>query len=163
MDFDSAIAGGIFVGYQRQWGQIVGGIEAGALFTNAGGSTTCIPGVAFTCAVDVDWVLMIGPRLGMASNNFHFYGTGGLAIGSLESRTITTATGVVFDTGDGQHTGWYLGGGVEWNLTRAWVLGVEYRYIELGSDTHASVPGSARDVEATLNTLQARLTLKLGE
>lgn len=165
-DLDSALAGGLHVGYQRQWGRVVAGIEGSALFTDLSGASLCPLNPNFTCAVDVEWVLMLGPRLGLAADNLHFYGTGGFAVGSLETRTITNATGAVFDRGDGQHTGWYLGAGVEWSLSRALVLGVEYRHIDLGTDTHVSsfpIPGGNRDVEATLDTVQARLTLKLGD
>ena len=164
-DLDSAIAGGIHVGYQRQWGSIVGGIEASALFSNMSGGGEC-PNDDYTCNVHVNWILMIGPRLGVATGNLHFYGTGGFAIGSLESRTVEVTTGAMFDRGDGQHSGWYLGGGVEWSLSRAVVLGVEYRHIELGDDTHRSSSpflGGNRDVDASISTVQGRLTLKLGD
>jgi hypothetical protein len=46
------------------------------------------------------------------------------------------------------------------------VLGVEYKRIELGDDRHYSPTGvfaASREVDATIDTVQARLTFKLGE
>src|SRR5262249_36290390 len=101
-DFDSAVAGGLHIGYQRQWGHIVGGVETSVLFTNLGGRSTC-PNPTFGCTVDASWIWMVGPRLGYATGALHFYGTGGYALGKLESKTVDLGTGAVFDTGHDQH------------------------------------------------------------
>ena len=129
-DLDSAIVGGVHFGYQRQWGHMIAGLETSVLFTNLEGRSSC-PNPAFACSVDADWIWMIGPRLGFATRNLLFYGTGGYALASLETKTVTIATGAVFDTGRERNGGWYLGGGMEWSIGRAMSLGVEYRRIEL--------------------------------
>ena len=80
IDFDSAFAGGVHLGLQHQWGNFVLGIETSVLITDLSGTATC-PNPAFSCSSELDWVWMIGPRLGFAANNWLFYGTGGYALG----------------------------------------------------------------------------------
>jgi opacity protein-like surface antigen len=162
-DFDSVFAGGFHLGIQRQWDRIVAGIETSVLFGNFDSSSPCPVG-PFSCSVEMSRIWMIGPRLGFATSNFHFYGTGGYALGRLESK-VTDASGAVLDDGHGRHNGWYLGGGVEWSIGRSMLLGVEYRRIELDDAWHRSSvdPISDRTIDATIDTIQARLTFKLGE
>jgi outer membrane immunogenic protein len=163
-DLDGAMAGGAHLGIQRQWGRIVVGLETSVLASNLDGQGVC-PNPAFSCGVDLDWVWMVGPRLGVTASHLHFYGTGGYALGSLETRTAVIATGVTFDRGHDRHGGWYLGAGVEWSLGGSTVLGVEYRRIELDDALHISSTGLAsenRSADAAIDTIQARLTFKLG-
>lgn len=165
MDLDGTVAGGVHLGFQRQWGSIVGGIETSALFANLGGRSLC-PNLADFCTVEGNWTWMIGPRVGFVAGGMHFYTTGGYALGRLTSRAIDDATGVVLDQGHELHGGWYLGGGVEWNLMQNIIFGLEYRRIDLGGATHASslgIPAAAREVDAEIDTIQARLSLKFGQ
>jgi outer membrane immunogenic protein len=166
VDFDGSFAGGAHLGFQHQWGNFVLGVETSVLLTDLNGTSTC-PNPAFACSVETDWIWMIGPRVGYAMNNWLFYGTGGYALGSLDSQTTTIATGVQFDSGHERHGGWYLGGGIEWGITRNLSLGVEYKHIELDDELHVSstIPGNPagdRSVDASIDVVQARLTLRLG-
>jgi opacity protein-like surface antigen len=75
-------------------------------------------------------------------------------------------TGVLAaDVGDGRHDGWYFGGGVEWAVAPSLTLGIEYRRIELSDDVHLSslAPAGNRAIDASMDTIQARLSLKLGQ
>jgi outer membrane immunogenic protein len=154
------------LGFQHQWGNFVLGLETSVLITDLSGTSTC-PTATFSCAVETDWIWMIGPRIGYATNNWLFYGTGGYAVGSLDSRTPTIATGVQFDSGHERHGGWYLGGGIEWSLNRTLSLGVEYKHIELDNDLHVSSalpgnPAADRSLDASIDVVQARLTVRVG-
>lgn len=167
LDLDRTLDGGFHLGIQRQWGTVVAELETSVLFGDLGGNSRCTPPASpFTCSVDVNWIWMIGPRLGLAAHNLHLYATGGYALGDMDTKSITTATGALFESGAGRHTGWYLGGGLEWSLGKTVVLGVEYRRIELDDAWHRSSdpsPLADRSVDATIDTVQARLTFKLGE
>jgi outer membrane immunogenic protein len=161
IDFDTSWAGGVFGGIQHQWGNFVLGVETGILVTDLNGSSSC-PNPAFTCSAEVDWIWTIGPRLGFAFSSLHVYGTGGYALGSVSSNAVNV-TGS--DPVEDRNGGWYAGGGVEWQFKPNMILGVEYRHIELDTERHDSVrfPGSDdRNVDATVDTIQARLTVKLG-
>lgn len=167
LDLDRALAASLHLGIQRQFGMLVAGLETSFLFGNLGGDSRCVPPASpFTCSVDVNWIWMVGPRLGIATNKLHLYTTGGYAFGDLDTKSVTTATGALFETGGGMHNGWYFGGGVELSLTKSAVLGVEYRRIQLDNAWHYSSAASDladRSVDATVDTIQARLTFKLGE
>jgi opacity protein-like surface antigen len=108
---------------------------------------------------------MLGPRLGYTMGSMHLYGTGGYALGRMRSKSVDTTGVLATDLGDGSHDGWYLGGGVEWAIAPSLVFGVEYRRIELSDDVHFSslAPAGARAIDASIDTIQARLSLKLGQ
>jgi outer membrane immunogenic protein len=166
IDFDGSFAGGFHLGLQHQWGNFVFGIEGSALITDLSGTSTC-PNAAFSCSAETDWIWMIGPRVGYTMNNWLFYGTGGYAVGSIDTQTTFVATGVQFDSGHERHGGWYLGGGLEWGITRNLSLGIEYKHIELDDELHVSStipgsPGGDRSVDASIDVVQARLTLRMG-
>ena len=163
-DIDGLV-GGLHVGYQRQVGQMIVGIETSVLFSdNLGGSALC-PNPVFVCSVSTDWVWMLGPRLGYSMGNMHFYGTGGYALAGVRSKSVDTTGGIPTDVGDGRHDGWYFGGGVEWAVAPSLTFGIEYRRIELSDDVHLSslAPAGNRAIDASMDTIQARLSLKLGQ
>jgi outer membrane immunogenic protein len=163
-DIDGLV-GGLHVGYQRQFGKLTAGIETSVMFSdNLGGSALC-PNPVFICSTSTDWVWMLGPRLGYAMGNMQVYGTGGYALGRMRSTSVDTTGVLATDLGGGRHDGWYLGGGVEWAIAPSLVFGVEYRRIELSDDVHFSslAPAGARAIDASIDTIQARLSLKLGQ
>lgn len=164
MDFDGLV-GGLHLGWQRQWGHVVGGLETSLLFGDFGGAADC-PNVSYSCSVDVERIWMIGPRLGVATDRLHFYGTGGFARGLASSKVTEYSSGNTQEHGQGSNAGWYWGGGVEFVIATHMVLGVEYRHIEFDGDRHFSPTGiqaASREVDATVDTIQARLTFKIGE
>jgi len=162
MDFDGAFAGGFHIGVQHQWNSFLLGVETSVLLTDLDGSSTC-PNPAFSCSSEASWIWMIGPRVGFTANNWLFYGTGGYARGAVSSETVYVSNGVQFDATHERHDGWYAGGGIEWGLTPNVTLGIEYKHIELDSDLHRSIYYSTdnRNIDATIDTVQARLTLLL--
>ena len=163
-DIDGLV-GGLHVGYQRQFGQLTAGIESSVLFShNLGGAALC-PNPVFVCSVSADWVWMLGPRLGYSMGNMQLYGTGGYALGRLRSTSVDTTGVLATDFGDGRHDGWYFGGGVEWAVAPSLTFGIEYRRIELSDDVHFSslAPAGARAIDPSMDTIQARLSLKLGQ
>jgi len=165
LDLDTVLAGGFHLGIQRQWGHFVAGLEVSALFTDLDGSSLCPSGI-HSCDLDISRIFMVGPRFGFAAHNLHIFGTGGYALGTSDSRTVEIASGLRFDATADRHGGWYLGGGVEWSLGRAMVFGVEYRRIELDDERHISSfgdPNGDRRVDATIDSVMARLTFKVGE
>jgi outer membrane immunogenic protein len=165
--FDTdGLVGSVHLGYQVQWGQIVAGVETSFTPSSVRGGPACAD-PTFSCVAETDWVWMLGPRLGYTSGGFHYYGTGGYAIGRIETRIHDlTAGGAIVDTSSHLHDGWYFGGGIEWAFSPALVLGIEYRRIELDTERHLSStgdPNGARAIDATVDSVQARLTLKLGQ
>ncbi len=164
VDIENAIAAA-HLGIQHQWGQIVVGLEAsytGRLGDDKGSVALC-PNPAFTCAAGFNTMFTIGPRLGWAPNHqWLLYVTGGYATAQLTTNAVSAAA---HEKTSATHEGWFFGGGVEFNLHRGWVLGLEYRHVELDSAHHIAFQppaGSNRTIEADFDTVSVRLSYKFG-
>jgi outer membrane immunogenic protein len=164
MDFSaSGFAGGAQVGYNRQMGHIVLGVEGdmdGVTGDATQFSSYTLPPTALAGAspVNIDrfvhpeWTATIRGRAGYALGPVLLYGTGGLALadvreGALYSYTgeatgATAAANPGFPFGqtgglsgvNSVRVGWTVGGGAEWALNRQVSLGAEYRHSDYGRD-----------------------------
>lgn len=94
----------------------------------------------------LDWFGTLRGRLGYAAGPALFYVTGGLAYGSVETRSnvagATTVLGLVnLNTIAGSYTndqievGWTVGGGIEAQFSGNWTMKAEYLYVDLGEVT----------------------------
>src|SRR5262249_10264454 len=123
-------------GIQAQWGWLVAGIEGGiSVFSGPLGSAVCPAGVCagqplFQGRLSEVWTG--GLRLGIAWNQWLFYGTGGWASGTFEERL--GPNGLATEGSNSRHSGWYAGGGIDWMVHKGTVvdaiLGFEYRHYE---------------------------------
>ena len=127
----SSLIGGVHAGYNQQFGSIVLGLEADGELANA--SKTAIIGTTQTDRLQGQG--SIRGRLGYAIDNALIYGTGGLAIANF--RTAYPVSGL---TASSTRTGWTLGAGIEYALTRNWTARVEYRYADFGNATDVGAP-----------------------
>ncbi len=137
-DIDGAF-GGLTVGYNYQFvpnwvvgleadvsfSGIKGSFGPGNLDTPSGTGWGCSSG---PCTTEIDWYGTARARLGYAVNNFLLYGTGGLAVGRVESRIENTTDYVIEDT----NVGWAAGAGVEYAFTQNWTAKLEYMHVDLG-------------------------------
>ena len=169
---------GAHFGIQHQIGQFLIGVEAavsghGPFDTwgrSTGPSSDCLGNNTAadprSCQHRQDFIFTVGPRLGWApSNQWLLYATGGYASTNLDSRTINTATGLQITETHGSHDGWFIGGGVEYALTKNWIFGVEYQHLDFGRELHVVSTGNALDnryLELTQDIVRARLSFKLG-
>jgi outer membrane immunogenic protein len=89
-------------------------------------------------------------RLGWTAGNALIYGTGGLAIGTVNTNDTFCSFGCPAGTpadlasvsGNTTRTGWTGGGGVEYHLMGNWSAKVEYLYVNLGTFS-TSIPSCA--------------------
>lgn len=181
-DHDSAI-GGLHVGFQHQLGQVVVGLEGSYSGTgpfsgygdrNPGGTPDCVgvtpAGNLFSCDARLHNLFTLGPRLGWApSNNWLLYATGGLAMGRISDRVTVNTTGAIVGSTNDMHNGWFIGGGVEYALTKNWVFGLEYLHVDLDEKFRCELAtlggcgaGEARTGSAEADVVRARLSFKLG-
>jgi outer membrane immunogenic protein len=122
----SGFAGGVQGGYNWQSGALVFGVE-GDLQAN-GAEDTFAP-----WKFSNPWFGTVRGRVGYAVNNVLFYGTGGLAFGSLRAET--------FGLSESQTTaGWTVGAGAEFGFAPNWSAKAEYLYVDL-SDTRFNITG----------------------
>jgi len=161
---------GLHAGIQKQWGQWVLGAEfaydwLGSDWARHTGYGT---GSAFADARIRDfWT--VGPRLGWSpSANWLLFANGGYASGRVQTRAVSSTTGVPipgFDSSASQH-GWYLGGGVEYMVWKNVILGVEYQHVDLGSTFHCvetacgTINVNNHDIKTTVDAVRARLSYK---
>ena len=124
----SGFAGGVQGGYNWQTREWVFGVEADIQATGA--TDTFAP-----WKFSNPWFGTVRGRVGYALNNIMFFGTGGLAYGSLRGETFGLSE---------SHTtaGWTAGVGTEFGLTRNWSAKIEYLYVDL-STTNFTVTGTS--------------------
>jgi outer membrane immunogenic protein len=133
--------GGAHLGYNKQFGNIVAGVEAdielarlrGGFFDppapplNPGGSGT----------TEIDWQGSLRGRLGYAFDSLLVYGTVGLAFAKIDHLYSNQTTQVYEATGK-LRTGWTAGFGLEYSLTPSMTTRIEYRYTEISDYFYAS-------------------------
>jgi len=123
MHLSGAQVGGT-VGYNRQFGHAVLGLEGDLDWSNLSGSTSSAgcPG----CSTSNNWLSTVRGRAGYAFGGVLPYLTGGLAVGDIKA----AAPGFAGD--DATKAGWTVGGGLEIALPGNWSAKAEYLHVDLG-------------------------------
>lgn len=166
---------GLHAGMRQQFGSLVAGVELGLTRDGKWGSTLAGGFGAEcgyivneqTCDARIRDIWQVGGRLGWAVKAWQVYATGGWAWAHLETRgrDIPPRPPGPFALADNTHAGWFIGGGVEYQVARNLFFGVEYQRHEFDSELH--VPSGAlfltRDVSATADVIRARFSFKLSE
>jgi outer membrane immunogenic protein len=183
LDKSDGFIGGGQIGANKQFGNVVIGVEADASWTDLESSGTfttsptgaCAPNACTQWEIESSLVAMgtVRGRLGLAAGRALFYGTGGLAWGITDADQTTHHNGPDFATpgavvsGDSNHIGWTAGGGIEYALGQNISLKAEYLYVDLGeADYHlqgTTTPGGttpwAESFSQDLNFHTARIGL----
>lgn len=135
--------GGAQVGYNWQRDRFVFGVEADF----QGGDISGHEFGAFSEArSDVDWFSTVRGRAGIASGPWLLYATGGVAFADIDNR-IDFAGGPSFRDSSTK-TGYVVGGGLEYAISRNWTAKAEYLYLGFGDETLVSNGGG---FETTVN------------
>lgn len=114
----NGVVGGFQVGYNKQFGNFVLGVESDF-------DLTAIDTSVGTATIKLPWFGTTRGRAGFLINpSLLLYGTGGVAYGRME---ISQAG--FFEKFGG--VGWAAGAGVEYAFTPAWTIGAEYLHVEL--------------------------------
>jgi outer membrane immunogenic protein len=119
----SGFTGGGQIGYNQQFGNIVLGLETDLNYAHlrAKNSAAGVPGAKAT----LDYFGTVRARAGIAVDRFLPYITGGFAYGG--STVTIPAVGKTTPN----HTGWTIGGGVEYALTNNVTTRIEALYVDL--------------------------------
>jgi outer membrane immunogenic protein len=189
-DMNGAIAGGQ-IGYNWQSSNWVFGLEADAQWSDEKGRGVfscaatliggpCLPGLTFlpagvtgtSLAVDshLEWFGTVRGRVGiLATPRVLFYGTGGLAYGSIKTTGalagVTPAGIAVASVASNSDVrlGWTVGAGVEGKITNNWSAKLEYLYMDFDSfraGTFTLAPGSL--ISANVDTRFHDHVLRVG-
>lgn len=137
--------GGIQAGQNWQAGNVVYGAEVdfNVMSLSASRSITRSyppPAVGATHtinqSIETDWLFTARPRIGLATDNWLLYATGGLAVTEIKYNTTFTDTFTPATLENGSiskiKAGWAVGGGVEYGLTQNWSIKAEYLYLDFG-------------------------------
>jgi outer membrane immunogenic protein len=172
----SGALGGLQTGYNWQFGNYLAGVEtdiqssglsgngviSGTIPFAAAGGPPFIP-FSGTSSEQLEWFGTLRGRLGVTSDGWLLYATGGLAYGEVRTQGTVNATGVDFAAtrlascspggcpfelvGNWSNSqtrfGWTAGAGVERKLDAHWSLKAEYLFVDLGHAGAAftTVPG----------------------
>ncbi|WP_269932563.1 outer membrane protein [Aminobacter sp. HY435] len=144
IDYDGFL-GGLAIGYNKQFGDLVVGAEADIAYAGLSGSGNggiwgCGPPDIDTCAFDVRALGTVRARLGYAFDNVLPYLTGGLAVGRVEGELVGVCVTGNW-CGSDTKAGWTAGAGLELALDEKWSAKVEYLYVDLGTGHFAQGSG----------------------
>lgn len=169
----TGIVGG-FIGAQYQWQWLVVGIEGqvATLFDNQFNGSLCTPPAA--CAGTgtyqtrfTDALYTGGGRVGVALDKWMPYFTGGYAATKLDYRGFNPAAPAFAVSSSNNRDGYYVGGGVDWAIYQNWIVGVEYRHYDFGTQTVFPVTPAGvqpaieqNNVTAKIDSVTARLSYK---
>ena len=175
---DGWMAGGHFgLNYQaRQW---VLGFEGAVTWTGLKGSST---GVFAALGADpaaiyetkLDWLATLTPRLGWDFGQWLPYLKGGLALGQVTSKLSLQKGNMLHPAPQtfqetNNHLGWTAGAGVEYRMSQSWIAGLEYNYVDLGSERYGGHTANGNgqpsgageyDVELTSHSVLLRLSYR---
>ena len=154
--FAGAIGGGQ-IGYDRQIGKWVVGVEGSLNATNAHGGRGCPNGVFFTCQTDINWFGTATAKLGYAlTDRSLWYARAGAAFGDLKISTAcnTAPTNPLNLAGCGDsakrsRVGWTIGIGSEFAIARNWTVRTETNYFDMGTDRYNLPASGAINVRQT--------------
>ncbi len=134
------LLGGVLVGYQMQTGNLVYGVESDVEFSKLKAfSTNTYFGEDYYHSVKTALRASLRARFGYSFGSAMFYATGGVAAASFNtSKTNLDYLGDGSQSGKTTRFGWTLGAGVEYQLSSAWSLRMEYRYTDFGSFSRLS-------------------------
>jgi outer membrane immunogenic protein len=147
------VIGGLFAGYNWQSGNIVYGGEADFSGMSLRGSQSGVfpfpstlpggvlgpPTLTFNAASSyrMDWQGTLRGRIGVTSNDWLFYATGGLAVADyrVNQNAGSLIAGSSFSMASFTDTraGWVVGGGIEHAFASNWMVRVEYLHADYGT------------------------------
>jgi outer membrane immunogenic protein len=113
---------------------------------------------AFSTNVSATWLATIRPRIGYAVDHVLFYGTGGAAFSNARFSNSYVGfspegNGNEFEGASATQTkmGWAAGAGVDYAVTRNWILSAEYLHVDLGSISAVGAVTTGNPLTATFN------------
>jgi outer membrane immunogenic protein len=132
------------VGYMRQFGPLVAGIEGDLDWANIQGGGLC----TFACQTTTNWLGTARGRVGYAFDRWLPYVTGGLAFGNFEAASNLGKS-------DTTNAGWTIGAGVEYGFVPNVSVKAEYLYVDLGNFSCNTCNIPVTNVDAHTNVVRA--------
>jgi outer membrane immunogenic protein len=154
---------GIQFGNNWLYQQYLLGFEVDVGYLGIKGDTTAGSDLA---RVQYGWYGVLAGRLGVTYDNMLLYAKGGLAMARIANDASNLIGGVVdgadFSTTSGVRTGWALGAGLEYALSRQWSVKGEYLYMDFGSVTSGNADGDTFEHKNSVHTAKLGLNYRFG-
>jgi outer membrane immunogenic protein len=169
-----SLAGGGFIGVQKQFGQFVVGVEGDYLAATGNASLGATPDITIfgpggtgTGQVELRHIWSVGGRLGWAAGRWMPYIAGGYANGAFEfnAQNVPPAAPET-ESAKSNNAGSYLGAGIDWAVANNWIIGAEYRHYGFSTQTPTGVQSGTFvgtepvNISARTDTLLARVSYK---
>jgi outer membrane immunogenic protein len=159
---------GGYVGAQYQWKWLVLGAEGGIFKGPHDEQSEHSPRYPSTdqWRADIHTIAKATAKVGYAYDRFLFYAKGGYAgaMVDTDARYNINAVPLIYNPKTSEwQSGWTVGGGVEYALTKHWIIGAEYSYIDLGTQAHKTISnGTLFDakVDAAVHQVLFRVSFK---
>jgi outer membrane immunogenic protein len=131
--FNSGVGflGGGQIGANYQLNVLVLGVEGDFSWTGLKGSAA--DSIGDTINTNTNWTSTVTGRVGAAFDRLFVYGKGGLALARDQSSLTDlggNSAGTTF-----MRTGWTVGAGLEYGISKNWSAKIEYDYLNFGSQT----------------------------
>jgi len=156
-DTGSGFIAGAQLGYNIAFMGVVLGVETDIQYStvDAGATIFDAPAAGATTAFsyDLDYFGTLRARLGYGFGPLLAYATGGFAYGGVGLDTHhTLAGGVAYGDGDGAfHTGYAVGGGLEYAFGDSISLNAEYLFADLGTENFATAYADGTRTQAMID------------
>ncbi|MBN8963628.1 MAG: porin family protein [Rhizobiales bacterium] len=146
--------GGGTIGYnwQAPGSQFVWGLEVDAAGGSIGASAS---GLGVTVRDRINAMGSVTGRAGVAFDNVMLYAKGGYA---WANNKLSVSGGGLSGSESKTHSGWTVGGGVEWMFAPAWSAKAEYMYADFSKERYAG----ALDLGASVHTVKVGVNYHFG-
>lgn len=163
----SGSTGGLYAGYNFQYGGLVTGIEADFAKAWLRGPSMLEASGDVTSKSEIDWTASVRGRVGYAFGNLMPYITGGATIAGVNFPFVIDDLHP--RTRDHRQTriGWTAGAGFEYAATSNLIFRTEYRYTDFGNEFEVENFGKTSfhpsDTAVTVQEIRAGVALKFGD
>jgi outer membrane immunogenic protein len=160
----NGFAGGVQIGLQKQWGNMVAGLEVSYTGLDADvTSHTSFLGVPVTRSSEVSNLILVTGRLGYANDNLLAYAKAGYATADVDFGFTFGGTATAGSSSEREH-GWTAGVGLEYAIRDNIILGIEYNFVHLNADDRVLAPSPvvAVDGDVDVQSILARVSFKFG-
>ena len=139
LDMNGGLVGGQ-LGYNYQTGNIVFGLEADLDYANLKGNHLFeFGGNPVNLDGELSSIGTVRVRFGYAIDNLMIFATGGFAYGSTHAALTSIVPPVITASASKSYTGYTVGGGVEYGLSKNWTAKAEYLYADFGKRSNTYV------------------------
>lgn len=163
-DTDGWLYGG-HVGVQRQYGRVVAGLEVSYSELDLSDTVPSAIGGGRYRSIDVDSLVTVAARVGLARDSWLAYVKGGYATADVD--TAIFKAGSDKSVTGGWEDGWTIGAGIELSCLSRFIVGLEYDYVKLDIDQRTGVLPDHKefhyqDADDDIHSVVARVSYKLG-